>query len=199
MANFFWLPYYDKTWAGFLSLKKGVNIGSKILPYSNGGNSYSGFPIGKWSEVKDGDFLQIATHGRVSTTGTVAWGCPSGVIFWTAKDMAHVLEGFCGDKTIHYELLACYGANALYFSSSFAEKLSRELKKRNMKGSLTALRGVINIGKGQGHQTGTNRFTTGIKMMKIQLPAVLGGVVLKKGGTDSQGPLTKDATVHWEL
>ena len=31
-----------------------------------------------------------------------------------------------------------------------------------------------------------------IKMLKIQMPAALGGYVLKKGGTDSAGVMTYD-------
>lgn len=199
MANFFWLPYYDKTWDTYLNLRTGVNPSAKILPYSNGGHGYSGFTNGNWAALAAGDHLQIATHGRKYSTQNVAWACPAGMITWTPQQMANVLQGFVGAKSINYELLACFGANSWGFASSFAEKLAGEMTKAGLKGTLSALRGATNIGLGQGRQTGDSRFTTGLKMFRIQMPAALGGRVLKEGGTDPNGAKTADSVVTWDL
>ena len=68
-----------------------------------------------------------------------------------------------------------------------------------MKGTLTALKGATNIGAGQGRQTGTSRFSTGVKMLKIKLPDFLGGHVLKEGGTDPGGIMSSAARAQWEI
>ena len=113
---------------------------------------------------------------------------------WTPAQMADVLQGFLGDKRIHYELLACFGANSWGLASSFAEKLAADMRGANMRGTLTALKGATNIGAGQGRQTGTSRITTGMKM-----PWKVHGKVIKPGGTDPRGPLSSDSTVKWNL
>ena len=190
MANYFWLPYYDKTWDGFLSSKTGVRYNAKILPLSNGDSIPPGhvnlWQPGSWKDIANGDYLQIATHGRKYTTRSVAWACPAGIITWTAEQMAYVIEGFVGPRTIKYELLACFGANGWGLAESFGGLLRDEMRRLKMRGELTALKGATNIGAGQGHQTGSSRFSTAIKM-------------LRKGGTDPTGPLTCESKVSWPL
>ncbi len=199
MANYFWLPYYDETWFSFLNNRTGVNAGAKILPFSNLGRRYTGMPNGEWDEFQDDDHLQIATHGRKYTTETVAWDCAGGLIAWTSDQMAHVLRGFVKSRRVHFELLACFGANSWGNAASFGERLLASLRRQNLKGTLTALKGATNIGAGQGRQTGTSRFSTGVKMLEIKLPDFLGGYVLKKGGTDRGGIMSSAARVQWEI
>ena len=204
MANYFWLPYYDETWFNYLNNRTGVNEGAKLLPFANSSTMTRGvlgqrFAAGEWAQMVEEDHIQIATHGRKYTTDTVAWDCKGGLIAWTPDQMADVLQGFLGSKRIHYDLLACFGANSWGLAASFGEKLLAAMKKKGLKGTLTALKGATNIGAGQGRQTGTSRFSTGIKMLKIQMPAALGGYVLKKGGTDSGGVQSSAARVQWDL
>ena len=199
MANYFWLPYYDETWFNYLQQRTGVNAGAKILPFSNLGRKYTGMGNGEWDEIQDGDHLQIATHGRKYTTETVAWDCAGGLVAWTSDQMAHVLRGFVKWKRVNFELLACFGANSWGRAASFGEQLLASLRRQNMKGTLTALKGATNIGAGQGRQTGTSRFSTGVKMLKIKMPDFLGGYVLKKGGTDPGGMMSSAARAQWEI
>ena len=205
MANYFWLPYYDETWFSFFTHRTGVNEGAKLLPFANGSTitrgvlGQGGWKKGEWDEIRDGDHLQIATHGRKYTTETVAWDCAGGLVAWTSDQMAHVLRGFVKWKRVHFELLACFGANSWGRAASFGEQLLASLRRQNMKGTLTALKGATNIGVGQGRQTGTSRFSTGVKMLKIKLPDFLGGHVLKEGGTDPGGIMSSAARAQWEI
>src|SRR5580658_1864360 len=121
MANFFWVPYYDKTWDDYLGVGDGVNGNAKLLPSSNGGYFRNTMVKGDWKDLANGDNLQIGAHGRKYTTRNVSWECAAGQITWTPEEMAKVLEGFVGEKKIHHELLACFGANGLGLADSFGE------------------------------------------------------------------------------
>jgi hypothetical protein len=202
MAHFFWLPYYDKSWFNYLNNGTGVNPNAKVLPFMGGG--YGNLTLhrlpGLWPELRDDDHLQIATHGRKYTTDNVGWVDKDGkMMLWTPDDMASNFHFYLGSKRIHYKLLACFGANSWGLAASFGEKLLVAMKKMNLKGSLSALKGATNIGPGQGRQTGTGRFTAGIKLLKIEMPAALGGNVLKKGETDKDGVNSSAVTVTWDL
>jgi hypothetical protein len=203
VANYFWLPYYDEEWYTFLTLMAGVRDGALVLPFANG-ESAANFKLvnpdrnskfdpktvsnsaGAWSAMRNGDYLQIAAHGRKFSTTGVTWKVGSGTVTWTPQQMAFVLQGFLQGKSIHYELLACFGANNWGFSTSFGERLRDAMKELNMLGTLAALQGATNIGPGQGRQTGSGRFTTAV-YLKVH------------GGTNRQGTKSQNAQVRWDL
>jgi hypothetical protein len=204
MAIFYWLPFKcDEIWSSYFLLARGEAALSQMrhLPYmpvtgrwEADGEEYplDSFYKAKWAEVEAGDTVKIVTHGRKFTTKEVAWLCPDvpgGLIKWSAAELAAVLQRLSShvDGAIHWDLLACFGANMWGLSKSFASRLHTEMLALGMKGSLTAYQGATNIGASQGRQTGSGRVTAGfyIKTHKVI--------------TDAKGTLAADAAKKWML
>jgi hypothetical protein len=202
MATFYWLPFKsDNVWAPYFGFARTGALGNmKHLPYMpvNGRWDHDSeqYPLddrkGSWSQVVTGDTVKIVTHGRKYSTTSVAWVCngvPGGLISWTAAEMAAVLKRLTSHVAgpIDWDLLACFGADDWGLSKSFASRLLAEMRRLGMRGSLTAYNGATNIGAGQGRQTGTGRFSTGLYMLS------------HGGRTDRNGIISTEASQTWPL
>ncbi|MCP4321123.1 MAG: hypothetical protein GY951_06880 [Psychromonas sp.] len=193
MKNYYWLPFKDEDWHS--DTIKRMSNNDAILPFLDGTSASrtklgASKPAGIWSEVGSGDQLFIGGHGHKYSTEKITWVLQKNNTSWTASQLAAAIKlnlANGSQRKIDFHILACFGANNITpLSKSFGLKLTRELKARGFRGSVTAYKGATGMLGAQGHQTGTSRITA--------LPQFA-----LTGNASTTGPSTSGAGVTWQL
>ena len=179
MTTYFWVPVQDDAidrWAA--GRVDQVGGGAKVLPRRHGHNEYppntQNNKKGQWGNIRSYDRIYICAHGVATSLSKVGWAANTGVVKWSAEELAQVFKanlsvaGCSTNLLLDLHLTACWGANRFtLLTECFGKTLAKKMKAENIKGTLTAYQGAGQLNIYGEYQIGASRWTSGLLHWKV--------------------------------